>query len=165
MPQVRRIAASNLKDLVGLIPQYPDAEAIARFQDFNKDEQDSVRLMSIENLLALHKAIPSQVAGLLGDFLKSFASDKSWRIRYIMAEKSPDLARMLSDPVKDTVLRQELVGYFAAGFMQDQEAEVKAIAAAKLGEFCSLLDQPIITEKLVPGMKKLVADAQMHVRS
>ena len=63
VPQVRRIAAANLKDLIVLVPPLPETELLALFQEFNKDDQDSVRLMSIDNFLALTKSFPQQVEG------------------------------------------------------------------------------------------------------
>ncbi len=61
VPQVRRIAASTLKDLVKLVPPLSDAELLTAFQEFNKDDQDSVRLMAIDNFIALTHALPTQV--------------------------------------------------------------------------------------------------------
>jgi hypothetical protein len=59
--QVRKSAATNLKFLIAKIPKFPEAEATSLFQLVCKDEQDVVRFTSVDNLLAIGKALPPAV--------------------------------------------------------------------------------------------------------
>jgi serine/threonine-protein phosphatase 2A regulatory subunit A len=61
VPQVRRTVGSTLKDMIALIPKVPESEVINIFNQISKDDQDSVRLMSVENAIALTKVIPYAV--------------------------------------------------------------------------------------------------------
>jgi len=158
VPQVRRIAASSLKDFAGLIPEFTDKDALEMFTEFNKDEQDSVRLMSIENLLALSKAVPKIVEPILKDSIKLWAEEKSWRVRYILAEKIVEFAKILDKEYVNTVLCE----YFLK-FLQENEAEVRTISALKIGDFLGLLEMASIS-KILPIIKKLSTDTQSNVR-
>ena len=59
--QVRKAVATNLKFLILQIPKYPETEAVSLLQLFSKDEQDIVRFLCVDNLLALGQVIPYQV--------------------------------------------------------------------------------------------------------
>eukprot|EP00826_Nyctotherus_ovalis_P061033 TRINITY_DN8641_c0_g3_i1.p2 TRINITY_DN8641_c0_g3~~TRINITY_DN8641_c0_g3_i1.p2 ORF type:complete len:262 (-),score=33.38 TRINITY_DN8641_c0_g3_i1:16-801(-) len=158
VPQVRRIAAATLKALLEYMPLFEEAEALEMFQEFNKDEQDSVRLMSIENLLALKKANVSLPDEAIKEMIKTWAEDKSWRIRYMVAEKICELINIVDKEYFDTAL----VDYFQK-FMKDDETEVRAISVSKVGELLPLLSTEG-AHKLLPNLKALSSDSQLHVR-
>jgi hypothetical protein len=44
IPQVRKVAAIALNDMIKLIPKTPESELINIFGKFFKDDQDSVRM-------------------------------------------------------------------------------------------------------------------------
>ena len=158
MPQVRRIAAATLKSLIEFIPQFPEAEAVNMFQEFNKDEQDSVRLMSMGNFIALKNAGVELPGETKKEIIKTWAEDKSWRIRYMVAEKMCELRDMVDKEYFDEVL----VEYFHK-FMKDDETEVRSVSAAKIAEFLPLLDTDY-KQKILQGLKGLSSDSQLHVR-
>jgi hypothetical protein len=47
--------------MIAHVPKYPEAEALALFSSLCKDEQDTIRLYCVEQLLALSQVIPYQV--------------------------------------------------------------------------------------------------------
>ena len=47
--------------MIAQVPKYPEAEALTLFQALSKDEQDTIRLYCVEQLLALSQVIPYQV--------------------------------------------------------------------------------------------------------
>ena len=72
-------------------------------------------------------------------YIKKFAEDKSWRIRYLVADKIMDLATGIGfDQAKEALLP-----YFA-NFLKDAESEVRTAAVGRLAEICKILDAPTI---------------------
>ena len=155
--QVRKAASSNLKNMIQCIPKYSETEAVNLFQQFCKDDQDLVRFACVETLLAICQSIPSQKgASYVTNFVKACADDKSWRMRFVLAEKIVELARCLSPD-------QSLAEVFIA-FLQDSEGEIRTISASKSAEFCKSMDSASIIRKVIPALKKLSTDSLMHVR-
>lgn len=90
-PMVRRQAATNLAKFVKAMP--PDVvvkDMIPLFQFLAGDDQDSVRLLTIEVLIAIAEVVPVEQQVNLGQLLqilKGLFSDKSWRVRYMVADR------------------------------------------------------------------------------
>ena len=90
-PMVRRQAASNLAKFVKEM-QVPIVieEMIPLFQHLASDDQDSVRLLTVEILISIAEVIPKgqQTShGTLVQALRNLFGDKSWRVRYMVADK------------------------------------------------------------------------------
>lgn len=88
---VRRQAAINLAKFLRVMP--PNVvidEMIPLFQHLASDDQDSVRLLTVEILVAIAETVPKEQQsshGVLLTALRSLFEDKSWRVRYMVAEK------------------------------------------------------------------------------
>lgn len=88
---VRRQAAINLAKFLRVMP--PNVvieEMIPLFQHLAGDDQDSVRLLTVEILVAIAETVPKEQQsshGVLLTALRSLFEDKSWRVRYMVAEK------------------------------------------------------------------------------
>lgn len=64
-------------------------------------------------------------------YIKRFADDKSWRIRYLVADRVMDLAKAIGfESAKEVLLP------YYAGFLNDTESEVRTAAVSRLKEFC-----------------------------
>ena len=90
-PMVRRQAANNLAKFVKeMPPEIVIEEMIPLFQHLASDDQDSVRLLTVEILIAIAEVIPKgqQTShGTLLVALRSLFEDKSWRVRYMVADR------------------------------------------------------------------------------
>jgi serine/threonine-protein phosphatase 2A regulatory subunit A len=71
--------------------------------------------------------------------IKKFAEDRSWRIRYMVAEKIMELAKGLGQGSA----KEFLITYYTS-FLKDAESEVRTAALGKLSDFCKLLDADTI---------------------
>ena len=72
-------------------------------------------------------------------YIKKFAEDKSWRIRYLVADRILDLSSGIgNDQAKD-----QLLPYYC-NFLSDSESEVRTAAVSRLSGFCKLLDGPTV---------------------
>ena len=92
------------------------------------DDQDSVRLLTIPDLIALASNLsPEETKEHLLDPLRASVTDKSWRVRYMVANEFVGLA----EAVGEGVVREELVGAFVA-LLKDNEAEVRTAGAGQI---------------------------------
>ena len=67
---------------------------MAIFSKFYKDEQDSVRMQGIDSCVCFGNQLPpNKVQAYLLPYIKKFAEDKSWRIRYLVADRIMELAK------------------------------------------------------------------------
>uniref|UniRef100_A0A8C2E1M6 Protein phosphatase 2, regulatory subunit A, beta a n=1 Tax=Cyprinus carpio TaxID=7962 RepID=A0A8C2E1M6_CYPCA len=96
--------------------------------------------------------------------LRQAAEDKSWRVRYMVADKFSDLQKA----VGPEITKNDLVPAFQ-NLLKDCEAEVRAAAANKVKEFCENLPEDsretIIMTHILPCVKELVSDTNQHVKS
>lgn len=90
-PMVRRQAANNLAKFVKeLNAQVVIEEMIPLFQYLANDDQDSVRLLTVDILIAIAEEIPKEQQpshGVLLTSLRNLFEDKSWRVRYMVADR------------------------------------------------------------------------------
>lgn len=61
IPQVRKVAAIALNDMIKLIPKTPEGELLNIFGRFFKDDQDSVRMQGIDSCVVFAKHLPVAV--------------------------------------------------------------------------------------------------------
>jgi serine/threonine-protein phosphatase 2A regulatory subunit A len=59
--------------------------------------------------------------------IRNAVADKSWRVRYMVANEFVALA----ESVGEAIVKEELVGAFV-GLLKDQEAEVRTAAASQV---------------------------------
>lgn len=94
IPQIRKQASIVLNDMIKLIPKVNETELLAIFSKFYKDEQDSVRMQGIDSIVSFANVLPpNKVQAYLLPYIKKFAEDKSWRIRYLVADRIMKLAQ------------------------------------------------------------------------
>lgn len=88
---VRRQAATNLGKFVKEMPApIVVEEMLPLFDHLAKDDQDSVRLLTVEILIAIAEVVPKEQQsshGILLKTLRSLFEDKSWRVRYMVADR------------------------------------------------------------------------------
>lgn len=149
-PMVRRQAANNLAKFIKTMPAaIVIEEMIPLFQHLASDDQDSVRLLTVDILIAIAEAVPKEQQsshGVLLTALRSLFEDKSWRVRYMVADRfekvSPQiLARkrhlatntyiQIAKAVDEEVVNRDLVPAFVK-LLKDTEAEVRSAIAGQI---------------------------------
>lgn len=130
-PMVRRQAANNLAKFVKSMPAAVVIEdMIPLFQHLAADDQDSVRLLTVDVLIAIAEAVPKEQQsshGVLLTALRSLFEDKSWRVRYMVADRFEKIAKA----VDDEVIARDLVPAFVR-LLKDNEAEVRSAIAGQI---------------------------------
>jgi serine/threonine-protein phosphatase 2A regulatory subunit A len=90
-PMVRRQAANNLAKFVKAMPAtIVIEEMIPLFEHLANDDQDSVRLLTVDILIAIAEVVPKEQQsshGVLLTALRRLFEDKSWRVRYMVADR------------------------------------------------------------------------------
>jgi serine/threonine-protein phosphatase 2A regulatory subunit A len=94
---VRRAAASKLGEFAKVVePEYLRQELVSLFTNLANDEQDSVRLLAIEAGIAMASLFrPEDLEQQMMQTLRSATEDKSWRVRYVIADKLVDVSYSL----------------------------------------------------------------------
>lgn len=143
---VRRQAANNLAKFVKSMPaSIVIDEMIPLFQHLAADDQDSVRLLTVEVLIAIAEAVPKEQQsshGVLLTALRSLFEDKSWRVRYVVANTFEKIAKA----VDDEVIPRDLVPAFVK-LIKDNESEVKTGAAGQIpGIYTSTISQDVLAD-------------------
>ncbi|EWC43446.1 protein phosphatase PP2A regulatory subunit A [Drechslerella stenobrocha 248] len=163
-PMVRRAAATALaKFAKNMSPEVVVAEILSLFQHLAQDDQDSVRLLTIEVLISIAEVIPQDEQAshtVLLTTLRNLIGDRSWRVRYMVADRFEKLAKA----VGDEVVRQDLVPAFVK-LLKDAEAEVRTAIAGQIPGFCVLLDSETLLNEIMTSVEDLVSDASQHVRA
>lgn len=238
-PMVRRAAASNIGHVAQAIhivaPDLVQTELLPVFADLVDDEQDSVRLLVVENaaifagLLApgstrgreggdavmsavangsevpetqpadkgAEEQAPEQSNGdqskpvaegdaapgngpfsprtandRIVEMVRGFAMDKSWRVRYMVADQLSSLCEALGPGPT----RSDLLPAFVK-VLKDSEPEVRTAAANKVtamakrvvelpppaGEESTGLE--LVVREILPIVEEMVSDTSQHVRS
>uniref|UniRef100_A0A2P2HWT8 Protein phosphatase PP2A regulatory subunit A n=1 Tax=Hirondellea gigas TaxID=1518452 RepID=A0A2P2HWT8_9CRUS len=165
-PMVRRAAASKLGEFAEEVElEYLKSDLVPIFNALAGDEQDSVRLLAVKACVCLANLLPKEdKEALVMPTLRQSYEDKSWRVRYMVADSFIELQKA----VGEEITRTDLVPAYQA-LLKDVEAEVRAAAAGKLKDFCQNLDketqETVIMNSILPCVKELVTDGNQHVKS
>lgn len=91
---------------------------------------------------------------------KSLAEDQSWRVRYYLCEKLPEIGEATG---KESY-KKNFQAYHLK-FLQDSEPEMKSVAALKVEKVIGYMDPDEILTKLLPLLKAIQSDQNGFVRS
>lgn len=90
-PMVRRQAATNMAKFVKeMTADVAVDDMMPLFQHLAQDDQDSVRLLTVEILISIAEVVPKEQQsshGVLLALLRALIEDKSWRVRYMIADR------------------------------------------------------------------------------
>eukprot|EP00184_Porphyridium_aerugineum_P004704 CAMPEP_0184698726 /NCGR_PEP_ID=MMETSP0313-20130426/5232_1 /TAXON_ID=2792 /ORGANISM="Porphyridium aerugineum, Strain SAG 1380-2" /LENGTH=625 /DNA_ID=CAMNT_0027157697 /DNA_START=525 /DNA_END=2402 /DNA_ORIENTATION=+ len=175
-PMVRRAASSALGALSKACAQHDvswvEKEIIPVFQELVDDEQDSVRLLAVENAAALCSSVSEESRNeVLLPIVRKFPNDKSWRVRYMVADKLVSLCEALGPVATRDDLLPALIR-----LLKDGEAEVRTSAAFKVSEMTRMVMQTtsesgkpggidLVVREILPAIRELVTDPSQHVRA
>jgi serine/threonine-protein phosphatase 2A regulatory subunit A len=103
-------------------------DILSIFSQLASDEQDSVRLLVVEGCVALASMLSQEENyTLVLPIARNCSQDKSWRVRYMVADQFCRLAEALGAEIT----KMELVPAFIR-LLKDTEAEVRTAAAFKV---------------------------------
>lgn len=165
-PMVKRSAAQNLGAFGKIVSvDLLKEQIIPLFEELAKDEQDSVRLLSVDACVDVAGALSAEESDSpILTTMTGYFNDGSWRVRYQLADSFTRLQAALGPVVSS----QFLVGQYTS-LLRDPEAEVRSVAISKLPEYVHLLTgsekEATITDKVVPAIDDLAKDSNQNVRA
>ncbi|KAJ3206664.1 hypothetical protein HDU82_004367 [Entophlyctis luteolus] len=185
-PMVRRAAATNLAVCHGIVPHFRSQHSIQKlvkkltkphvvnemfplFSALAQDEQDSVRLLTVEGLISIAEILtPEETKSLLLIILRNMCIDKSWRVRYMIAERFV----AVSKAVGADIIKEDLIHAFVQ-VLKDNEAEVRTAASTqspglkivRKARFSAIIDKETVLREIIPCIRELVSDSSQHVRA
>jgi serine/threonine-protein phosphatase 2A regulatory subunit A len=126
--------------MIKLVPQVPDTDLLNIFANFYQDEQDSIRMQSIDSIIYFSKVLPmNKINQSLIPYIKKFSVDKSWRIRYLVADKIMEI----SNGIGLENSKEHLTSFYCQ-FLEDTESEVRTAAVRRLSDFGKIIDPKIL---------------------
>jgi len=165
-PMVRRAASAHLGHLARSVhaasePEHLHSDLLPLFAALSSDEQDSVRLLAVENCVQLGKLLSTaENHSAVLPVMRAVSQDKSWRVRYVVAEHFCELAEQMGTEVT----RAELVPTFVA-LLKDGEAEVRVSSSFKCAGFSRTLPAELVLAQVLPCVRELAEDGSQHVRA
>ena len=134
------ILRRNLASKIGVICKYVPKETVMldffnQFKTLALDDSDSVRILCLESLVELCKIFNDEEnKAHIIPIVITLTGDKSWRVRYHLAENFAELARALGKDIAVT----SLISIFST-LLKDLENEVRIAAINSLKDFVSIL--------------------------
>uniref|UniRef100_A0A0D2XZN7 Protein phosphatase PP2A regulatory subunit A n=1 Tax=Fusarium oxysporum (strain Fo5176) TaxID=660025 RepID=A0A0D2XZN7_FUSOF len=160
-PMVRRQAATNLAKFVKEMPATIVVdEMIPLFQHLAQDDQDSVRLLTVEVLISIAEAVPQGATGqpwCVADSSTQF--DRGQELESPIHDR-----RSIAKAVDEEVVSRDLVPAFVK-LLKDNEAEVRTAIAGQIPGFCALVDRNVLLNDIMGSIEDLVSDTSQHVRA
>ncbi|GMF65037.1 unnamed protein product [Phytophthora lilii] len=161
-PMVRKAASAALGGFASVMDgPSASSEMLPLFLALATDRQDSVRIHTIDNAVALARLVPADVlpAQVLPTIFDT-ARDGSWRVRWSVANRFPEICEALNAETINSTFCDSVVS-----LLEDNEAEVRTAATSKILGVARLLQPQRIVEKIVPCFQRLARDMSDHVRS
>jgi len=170
-PMVRRACIGNLPEIVRVMEKEPEnvlSDIVPIFQFLCEDDQDSVRLLSVEAALALAETLPTaERIPKLWNYFETMIEDKSWRVRYMFVENIVGIMKSMNFDSSPSVQQSFLEAM--VNLLRDNEQEVRTIAAEKMRDFAAALNEDqrdqVILNHLLEPIQSLAHDPSQHVRT
>ncbi|KAI9490442.1 putative ser/thr protein phosphatase 2A regulatory subunit A [Zychaea mexicana] len=161
-PMVRRASSKALADFTEqMTPDEVINVSLPLFYKVAGDEQDSVRLLAVDDMIAIAKMITArQRYEHLVPTFDSLTVDCSWRVKYMLATKFVEVAEAFGNPI---VRREFTTPYLI--LTKDPEAEVRTAVAGQISGLAQYLDKEEVLERLLPCVQELTMDTNEYTRA
>jgi len=125
-----------------------------------KDDQDSVRLLGVENFTQLGKMFTEDESrSLLLPAIKQCVEDRSWRVRFNVAKEFHAFSAALGG----NLVQQELLKLYLE-LLNDSEAEVRGAACKNIAGYCELIGEELFLSEMIPLIQQLAQDTGLNAR-
>eukprot|EP01127_Copromyxa_protea_P021515 TRINITY_DN7410_c0_g1_i1.p1 TRINITY_DN7410_c0_g1~~TRINITY_DN7410_c0_g1_i1.p1 ORF type:complete len:579 (-),score=83.02 TRINITY_DN7410_c0_g1_i1:34-1770(-) len=163
VPMVKRSAFADFKLFVGTLMKDtpPITEVLAILQTLSKDDLDTVRLLAVENAVALGTLMGTEFSNQhLKPLLLGFSADKSWRVRYMFGSKIGEIISILG---KNQVQAEALSQFLR--LLKDPEAEVRVASTSAISALGPTLNLDAgIAKTIISAIRSITGDESYHVR-
>lgn len=155
---VRR--AANVAIAANLAEAYGSncGELLNPFGQFCKDSNDSVRLQAVPSGIALMKQVSDSGLSQLVALFKTLSSDRSWRVRYMFADKIGDIVAGFGPNDVHRVF-----GPIFKSLCSDAEAEIRAATVFNMDRVLARSAEAGKKDVLLAGLDT-ASDTNAHVK-
>eukprot|EP00397_Hematodinium_sp_SG-2012_P019811 GEMP01020378.1.p1 GENE.GEMP01020378.1~~GEMP01020378.1.p1 ORF type:complete len:610 (+),score=104.73 GEMP01020378.1:2-1831(+) len=152
-PMVRRAAMQVFPDIM----KHDVRKArMAPFQRLCDDDQDGVRVITVANCVQLG-ALSADMFGQVMPILAKCSVDKSWRVRYMLADAVGDLCQTYYSKMSELMpLYMQL--------LEDPEIEVRTCAITRLADIAKLNPTRNFLHEMMPVLDTLSKESSEYVR-
>lgn len=162
-PIVRRAIATQLREY-GLVVERDVLvnEVIPELRKLAQDEQEQVRILCLDSLIVIAKALNKEENRLHTlPIAIAAGEDPSWKVRIHFAKQYPSLSEAFGRDITDASLVQTF-----AQMLKDNEADVKAAALHSLVTTLPAMSQEKVQVLIFPAISALSSDTSVnaHVR-
>ena len=162
-PIVRRAIATQLREY-GLVVERDVLvnEVIPELRKLAQDEQEQVRILCLDSLIVIAKALNKEENRLHTlPIAIAAGEDSSWKVRIHFAKSYPSLSEAFGRDITDASLVQTF-----AQMLKDNEADVKAAALHSLVSTMPAMSQDKVQALIFPAISSLSSDTSVnaHVR-
>lgn len=161
-PMVRRSAIIAISEVSKVIPVNKLRDVLDAFRRLARDEQDSVRILTIPTAMTLARDVlknPQESYNALFPEIRACLDDPSWRVRVTVAGAIEEI--FLHTPEK---VHQQVFDMYVK-LLSDLEAEVRTVAVAKLALVCAVRPDRSLLNLIAPALTKLTRDDSDAVRA
>ena len=130
-----------------------------------KENLDSVRFNLVEAIASLKNL--SNLSGyesFIGESIKNFSEDESWRVRLMLAKFMPEIIE-LSNKIKNNIEIKAIILKAFIKLLQDSEGEVRSMACKQLDVVSENLAKEDSFDKVLESLQILKSDGFAYVRS
>jgi len=163
IPLVRRAATMHFKDFIAVIEGKYVEDFMRTLIQLCKDEQESVRLLCVENCIATGLLISKEdIETSLVPIIIDFARDNSWKVRYVVANNLLDIVKCF---FKDKV-PQDFVKGPICRILKDSVPEVKISVIPYISSICEYIQLENVINLVLPCVFKMCSENEaVNVRS
>lgn len=161
-PMVRRCAAKELPSMIeAMNPADVITEVLPIYSKLVTDPQDSVSMNWISNIgILVEKLGPELSEEQCLPLIKQYCVDRSWRVRYTVAQSMEKLCKGFSPAVVNEVLLP-----LFCELLRDPEGEVRNVASENIVTFAVSVPPDEFCAEVIPVMAGLIEmDMQRSVR-
>ena len=158
---VRRAGATRLGMFANQVEKpFVLSELVPVFRQLANDEQDTIRVLCINSLVALAKYLNKEENQVhtLGVLLQA-GEDKSWKVRLAFSRNFAQLANAFGKEITDANLIQTFTL-----FLKDAESEVRNAAITSLKDCIRLISIEKINSLVLPNLEMLYQDSSPQFR-
>jgi len=143
-------------------------ELVPVYQNLGSDEQDSVRLLAVAASGSVGYALGCDAeltSELVWPVVRGGCQDLSWRVRHNLSKEFATVAGSLGFTSSEYGAKQTEIFRSFSGLLQDQEAEVRAVAVESIARMAQLGGPDLFQAHITPALPTLAEDPVMEVRS
>eukprot|EP00792_Barthelona_sp_PAP020_P005225 TRINITY_DN2558_c0_g2_i1.p1 TRINITY_DN2558_c0_g2~~TRINITY_DN2558_c0_g2_i1.p1 ORF type:complete len:594 (+),score=154.73 TRINITY_DN2558_c0_g2_i1:31-1782(+) len=163
-PNVKRRVCLTLNEFIPLSVEENREKLIDIIFDMTNCQQDSVRLLLFDNIIALQPLLNAQnMISRVIPIFTTLIQDSCWRVRCLGSEKFVSVLKLIPEAPLESI-RMKLLNLFKA-LLLDREPEVRCSATRNISAICELVPVNEFETVLLDTIVAMIDDKSFDVTS